>query len=268
MNDAASSQVESTRERIKEAYRGQLGLLRDRIDQFWRDRASGLEDSVTAHPSGLAGARQAARADAVVFFNKDGLLTYPWVPRKRGIDPAQVTKDWFRAELEERDRHFDVAAEIWEKLAESEGSPELAAREWQAAIRCLIRSGRRITALAAIERIFTKGRVVRARDTDGSLVALNEQLLALHLLNKTDPRFATFASKLATTLSSSEGPNAPPIISSQRLFLMDELFGLAPEIAHFPNFQRNYSPNNSSKPIGLCLATQYWNQPVCRTSGS
>lgn len=56
----------------------------------------------------------------------------------------------FRAEFEERDRHFDVAAEIWEKLAESEGSPELAAREWQASIWCLIRAGRRITALAAI----------------------------------------------------------------------------------------------------------------------
>jgi hypothetical protein len=43
----------------------------------------------------------------------------------------------FRAEFEERDRHFEVASEIWEKLAESEGSPELAAREWQASIWCL-----------------------------------------------------------------------------------------------------------------------------------
>jgi hypothetical protein len=41
-----------------------------------------------------------------------------------------------------------------EKLAESESSPELAAREWQGSIRCLIRAGRRIAALAAIEHIF------------------------------------------------------------------------------------------------------------------
>src|SRR5712691_10312837 len=44
MNAAAASQAESARQSILEAYRGQLRLLRDRIDSYWEKRAAALAE--------------------------------------------------------------------------------------------------------------------------------------------------------------------------------------------------------------------------------
>ncbi|HEY7336319.1 MAG TPA: HAMP domain-containing sensor histidine kinase [Bryobacteraceae bacterium] len=78
MNQAARSQAESAKRSVTEAYRGQIRLLRDRIDSYWDDRASALQQS-----SGLRAAADFRRmiakggTDSVVFLNADGSLTYP-----------------------------------------------------------------------------------------------------------------------------------------------------------------------------------------------
>lgn len=43
MNDAARSQAASARQRVTEAYREQLRLLRDRADDGWKSRAAALD---------------------------------------------------------------------------------------------------------------------------------------------------------------------------------------------------------------------------------
>ncbi|MES1261382.1 MAG: hypothetical protein ABUS49_06560, partial [Acidobacteriota bacterium] len=43
MNAAVGSQTEAARQSVKEAYRSNLQLLRDRADSFWRDRAAAVE---------------------------------------------------------------------------------------------------------------------------------------------------------------------------------------------------------------------------------
>jgi signal transduction histidine kinase len=231
MNDAARSQAESARQRVIEAWRAQFPLLRERVNGQWRARAAALDASVAAGRSGFLPALKAAGADAVILLDGRGSPVYPSLPPRPAPDPTLRRPDWRAAESKERGQHLDEAAAIWEGLARSERDPNLAARAAQGEIRCLVRAGQRDAALTAIQRHFTGGPMSRARDLDGCLIAADEQLLALHLLKPTDPRFAGLASGMAAILNAYEGPS---MLSGQRLFLMDELRGVAPGMVSFP----------------------------------
>ncbi|HMD70791.1 MAG TPA: ATP-binding protein [Bryobacteraceae bacterium] len=232
MNDAARSQAETARRRVTEAYRGQLGMLRERVDARWRERAAALDAAATASPNefSLPGA---AGADAVVWLDERGAPVCPSLPPDPAPDAALGSPAWREAESKERSRRLDEAAEIWQSLAVSAGNPGIAARAAQGQIRCLVRAGLRSAAVTAIQRYFGGASAIRGRDLDGRLIGADEQLLALQLLPRTDPRFARLASALAATLNAYQGPSMP---SGQRLFLMDELRRLAPEAASFPAY--------------------------------
>jgi signal transduction histidine kinase len=220
MNDAARSQAETARQRVTEAYRAQLGMLRERADAWWRARAAAL--------NGLE-----AGADAVVPFDDRGAPVYPRLPLDSAPDTAWQSPPWREAESWERSSRFADAAETWQRLANSARDPDLAARAAQGRIRCLVRAGLRNAALAAILRYFGSASASRGRDPEGRWIAADEQLLALQLLPRTDPRFARLASALAATLNGRQGP---PMLTGQRLFLMDQLRALAPEAANFPSY--------------------------------
>jgi signal transduction histidine kinase len=231
MNDAARSQAETARQRVTEAYRGQLGMLRERADGWWRARAAALDGLAAAGPSGFPRALDAAGADAVVWLDERGTPIYPSVPLDPAPDKALESPAWRQAESRESGGHLEEAAGIWQRLADSARDPDIAARAAQGQIRCLVRAGLRSAALTAIQRYFGGASAIRGRDLDGRPIAAGERLLALQLLPRTDPRFARLASALAATLNAYQGP---PMPSGQRLFLMDELRGLAPEAASFP----------------------------------
>jgi hypothetical protein len=74
MTDAARSQAESARQKVAEAYRGQLGLLRERVDEWWRERAAALADSGATSPSGFLPAVKAAGADAPISLDDRGRI--------------------------------------------------------------------------------------------------------------------------------------------------------------------------------------------------
>jgi len=247
MNDAARSQAESARQRVTEAYREQLRLLRERVDEWWKARAAALD---AAAPSGFPPAVRAASADSALLLDARGAAMYPSRPAGPAADPTLGRSDWDEARsLERAPRSLLAAAAEWERLAKAERDPNLAAQAAQAQIRCLVRAGRKDAAMAAIQPHFVGplNIVMRAqgepllnlpnvlktaaRDPEGRLIAADEQLLALHLLPPGDPRFAGIAQRLAAALNDYDGP---PMISAQRLFLMGEVRTLAPEAANFP----------------------------------
>ena len=235
MNEAARSQADEARRSVEEAYRGQLRLVRDRVDSFWRTRAAVLqaksgEWTGPDFPRILA----ASGADSVVLLDPQGAVQFPAPLPAPVDDPALSQAGWQAAiSLERRRDHPAEAAAAYRRIADSEADPRLAALAVQAEIRCLAQSGDREAALAAIRRrFFGAARPARGLDTQGRLIATDELLFALHLMKPGDGRFSATAGRLAAWLND-YGVSMP---SAQRLFLMDEVKALAPESAAFPAY--------------------------------
>jgi signal transduction histidine kinase len=174
-----------------------------------------------------------AGADAVVLLDDRGSVVYPLRSIAPAADPALERPSWQEAESRERDQRLIEAAALWKGLAKFEGSPDLAARATEGEIRCLVRAGRKDAALGVIQRYFSAGLATQAIDLDGRLIGADEQLLALHLLPPGNVRYMETARRLAARLNDYGGP---PMLSAQRLFLMEELHTLAPQAANFPWF--------------------------------
>jgi signal transduction histidine kinase len=123
MNEAARSQAEAAKRSVTEAYRGQLRLLRDRMDSYWDARASALQQSSGARtPADFRRMVAQGGIDSVIFLNADSSISYPIrLPQFAPNAPA---------------------------------TPEQKA---QTQIRSLLQSGDRAAAIAAIEKSFGKG---------------------------------------------------------------------------------------------------------------
>jgi signal transduction histidine kinase len=214
MNDAARSQEEAARQGVAEAYRGQVRLVRDRVDTMWRMRAEALDKAFD-----LPSALQIAGADSAVLMNEAGKVVYPVPAREIGSDPLAERLDWASAQLLERrrDRPLDAAA-AYARIAESDKDPSIAARAAQAQIRCLLAAGRKEEALAEIQRQFAAVRMSRARDLQGRSIAADEQLLALQLKRDGNPERLK---RLLVTVDS--------MPTAQRHFLARELRSIVPE---------------------------------------
>ena len=188
MNEAINNQREAARQKLAEAYRGQLALVRDRLDAWWQKRADDLDQQAKEGRPPAAFARMVRQglADAVIVLDENGSVVYPAGPT---LAP------------------------------EADGE----ARAAQAQIRTLVQGGRNPEAVRAIERSFG-GRPRNA-------IAADEQLLALQLLPRGDPRWRTIEQGLATALSDYSQLSLP---SAQRLFLMEEMRGFGCE---FPTLE-------------------------------
>jgi len=220
MNETARGESDAARQRVTEAYRGQLRLLRDRVTEWWRSRRAALDGAPSFLP-----ALKASGADSVVLLDERARPSYPSLP----APPARfqlINGAMLQAETAEQLKRFAEAEAAWRKMAVSARDDNTEALAAQGAIRCLLRAQRRDAALAAIEQYFGANRLSGAHDADGRLITADEQLLALHLLKRGDPRFPALAQHLAARLNDYGPPLMP---SAQRLFLMGELRSLAGE---------------------------------------
>jgi signal transduction histidine kinase len=76
MNEAITTQAESGRQRVMDAYRGQLRLVRSRIDAHWHDHAASLERSGTPEER-FVRLVEDGTAEGVVLVDADGHVAYP-----------------------------------------------------------------------------------------------------------------------------------------------------------------------------------------------
>jgi signal transduction histidine kinase len=219
MNAAAQSQAEAARKSVTDAWSSQLRYFVDRTDAAWKSRREAL-DQAWEGDSG---------ADAIISLDP---------PPAPTVDATMTRPDWFAAQLLERRRDLPQAAAAYAALMRSEKDPSIAARAAESQVRCLARSGNREAAVAAIERNFVSGPMAGATDPDGHSIAADELLLGIRLLPPKDSRRSQLAKRLVAVVNNYRA--RPAIPSAQRLFLMEELDTLAPEVAHFPTYEAEH----------------------------
>jgi signal transduction histidine kinase len=118
LNEAVITQSAAARQRVLEAYRGQLRLVRSRIDGHWRAEAARLNS--TANPG-----QQFARlmldgvADGVVLLHPDGRVSYP------NDAPASADVAAIERQISTTDRLDDVAAKLNDYTSRLTGSERL-----------------------------------------------------------------------------------------------------------------------------------------------
>ena len=183
MNAAIDNQRDASRRKLAEAYRGQLKLVRDRMESYWEQRAADLERE--AHdgtaPAIFARVVERGLADSAVCLNRDGSAAYPVLATPVAPDSTLDRPDWMAARTLESWTDPHIAAESYAAIAKKEPDVSLAARAAQAQIRCLARSGDKAAALRAIQDNFGGGRLVRGADANRRLIAADEWLLAMRL---------------------------------------------------------------------------------------
>lgn len=250
MRDAVRAQADAARQSVAEAYRGQLRLLRDKADAYWQVRAAALQQSVgKAEAADFARSVHAGLADSFVF------TKYPAPAAASATDPAADRPEWRAAiALEERrDRLGAIGA--WSAIAKSGVDASTAARAAQAQIRWLIRNqetSQKEAAVRAIDEYFSRGRLVKGADLQGRLIAADEQLLALHLMQPHDARRAVVLRRLIAMLNDYDATKMP---AAQRLFLMDEVRAIDHNAA-FPTYDAEH------------LAAQFLEADDSRSGGS
>jgi len=222
MNVAVNNQRDASRRTLSEAYRGQLALLRDRVDAYWALRASDLERETRegSAPAVFERVVKLGLADSAVVM---GRAPYPSVTGAIAADPAAGRADWMAAQTLESWRDASMAAASWTAIAKAERDPALAARAAQARIRCLVRSGDKAAAIRAVEEEFGSN---QSRDRKGAFdlagrqIAADEYLLAIHLMPAADPHRASSVQRLAALVNDYA---ATPMPAAQRLYLMEDL---------------------------------------------
>ena len=232
MNEAVANQADAARQRVSDAYRGQVRLLRDRIDADWKARAAALEgergtDAVAFRRVVLSG-----QADSIVFLRADGAPAYPSQSVARRGDAFDDRADWRTAQTLEDAGHHALAARAYAQIAGRERDTSRAARSAQAHVRALAKAGDINAAITAIDRHFASGRLASGRDSLGRLIAADAHLLALRLIPPADTRRARLVERLESIVNDYERVTMP---SPQRLFLMGELLDLAPS-ARVPTY--------------------------------
>jgi signal transduction histidine kinase len=229
MTEAASNQADAARQRLSDALRGQLKLLRERVDADWRARVSRIERLETRGAPAFQRLVTSGEIDAIVFPARDGVAAYPSLtPTATTRRTDDETVEWRRASALEAYGSYRAASSEYATLAARARQPDLAARAGQAHVRALVKAGDSTAALAAIERYLATPKFAAGRDRHGRLIAADGRLLALRLMAPSDARFRPTVERLAALVSDYDAVAMP---SSQRLFLMSELKAVAADVA-------------------------------------
>ncbi|HEV3038820.1 MAG TPA: HAMP domain-containing sensor histidine kinase [Candidatus Angelobacter sp.] len=250
MSQAVEQQRDVARQRLSDAYRGQLALLRDRLDVYWEKRAADLaiRPNQGTPPQVFRELVRTGLADSVIFLGTEGSVAYPapvsWptfgpsgaFPFVQSADPAERSSDWIEAQaLESKRDSLASAAAAYAHIASKEKDDAIVARAVQAQVRCLVQSGNKDAAVFVIQRQFGRDHLSQATDRQGRIVAADEQLLVLNLLSREDRRYLAAARRLHTILADYEHSRLP---SAQRLFLMEEMraLKLGDGLSEFPTY--------------------------------
>ena len=194
MNEAVVSQHRVARSALADAYRGQLRLVRTRLQEHWQATLGELDANLHDNER-VAFKRLIDRraADSAIVFARDGSSHYPSL--------AQPVPG----------------------AARLAGESALA-RSLQETVRELVQQKRPADAVEMIARHFLAGPASRGLDPDGRLIAADEHLLLITLLRPDDTRRRDATARLTAMLNDYAGATLP---SGQRLFLMEQLTSVA-----------------------------------------
>jgi signal transduction histidine kinase len=262
LSEAVQNERLAARQRLTEAYRGYLPMLRSRLETYWQQQAVALDVAAgkSPAPAAFAACVSAGLVDSVVCYDASGRLAYPAPVTSPKGQPAEDGV-WENARLLEYARNEPTAAAAaYAALASKTSDDGVAAQALQAQARCLARAGHTTEAVRLLADTLGNGRFAQVLDPQGRLLAADAQLRALELLGDCRrPGFEQIAHRLAKRLADYRTPTLP---AAQRRFLMKELGRLAPGTAAFPTLKaeelaaaylevRWPSPGGALQPSGL-----------------
>lgn len=220
MNAAVRNERLLVRQRLAEAYKANLALVRDRVAASWQQRMKDVERAAGAGPASAAFGRIVADglADAAVIRDSSAALAYP----STALVSNDVTLDqqaWDRAaELEYQRKNLAAAAKAYAGIAAASPNAHEAVRAIGAQSRCLLRAGNRMGVVQLVRQQFASPRYHRATDSTGRLIAVDQELLAVQILGVAQ------AGDLLTRLQNRLAYYGNPALrSGQRLFVLREL---------------------------------------------
>jgi len=230
MGAAMRNERFAARQKLTELYRRQLFSSQTRLERYWKETATELENLARTAPAAAAFANciQSGLVDSVAIFDGQGSILYPNTPA--GFSPASggLEMKWADANrLEYLRKDFIAAAGRYEALSNEATNVNAAARALQAQARCLMRAGRADAAIRLVNEVLSDGRYAQAADPQGRLIVANAELMVLELVTNNAPVFQSTVRRLQQRLMDYENP---ALAASQRLFLMKALKRLSPQI--------------------------------------
>lgn len=196
INDSISKQRQLTRQQLADAYRSQLKVVGERLDDFWRNEALKLADRVKDGPTAAVWAAvvNAKLVDSLILYNANGQVAYP-----SALQPAATT------------------------------TPDTVALAAQAEARSLRQAGDKAKAASIIFERFLPPGLDSALDSQARSIAGDALLMAIQLTPASDPRRTRAAERLSQLLNDY---SSNPMPSAQRVFLMKEMLAL--KLGSFP----------------------------------
>src|SRR5262245_20214118 len=117
MNDALTRESAASHQRVLEAYRGQLRLVRSRLDPIWSAHATSLNTSAVRPERRFADLTAEGSADGAILLTADGEVEYPDRAREHG-DGRRGARDALTQQLASAAAaHPDVRGPIVESIA-------------------------------------------------------------------------------------------------------------------------------------------------------
>lgn len=234
MSAAMRNERFAARQKLADAYRGQLAASQARLEKYWEDTVADLEKLAETNSPSAAFARcvLSGSVDSVVILDEQGRVAYPNTPS--GFDTASREPEvkWTEAsQLEFLRKDFAAAAKRYEALAAEATNVNVAARALQAEARCLVQAGQKDTAVRLVNEILGSARFDRATDPQGRLIVGNAELMVLELTERDSPTFQATVQSLKQRLMDYENT---ALAAPQRRFLMKELQRLSPQKIEFP----------------------------------
>jgi two-component system, OmpR family, phosphate regulon sensor histidine kinase PhoR len=228
MNQAVKSEREAARQKLLEAYRGEIYAAQQTLAGRLRQISDTLEQTLDAAGPSMAFALAARSnlADAVICLNTNGKPIYP----AKMSQPTEALPIWEEArELEQVDP--GAAAEVYSNLARSQTNTDFAGQALQAQVRCLMQANRRPAALEAILQAVDESKLGAARDPQGRGILADLELLALEEFPALD---SAQRAKLSESLRQQlRDYRAGGLLASQRRFLMRQMEALFPSQVKF-----------------------------------
>lgn len=222
MGEAIRNEELAGRQRLADAYRGQLLSVQASLGDWLREKAQHLQVDVTQNAAVLF--EQVVREgafDSVVVLDGSGQITYPVaaVPDEPGSLTAGALHGAYQLEYEAGEP--ERAAGVYGRVAEESADATVAARALLGAARCLLRLGYRDEAVEILSRGLQESRFEAATDEQGRLIAPAALMLAIE---SSPDAVSDVRRRCVETLARHAGEYIDARMpSSQRLFIMEQL---------------------------------------------
>lgn len=226
MRAAMENERLAVRQRLADAYRVQLDVARQRINEQWQDLLNQLDEIAQRDPPQQAFFEcvRGAAVDSVIILDASGIVAYP-AAAPIGTADTEPSGAWKNAEyLEFGKKDPAAAAEAYQAIATEATDTSIAARARQAQARALERAADRDGAIQVLQVLRNDG---ESTDAHGRLLAADAELRLLELLDRDSDQRQEVAASLAKRLNDYA---APLPSADQRRFLMHALLSLDPKI--------------------------------------